>query len=266
VASAGDKQREALSGMAVHAGWNRDYHTKANEEFYDEAFDRFLKVIDPPADASFLDAGCGPCYHAMRLASRGYNVTAIDFSAPVVEQARETVRDAGYSDRIDVRRGSVVELDMADATWHYVVCWGVLMHIPDVRKAVAELARVTAEGGWVVVSEADFRSFDDRLLGTLRRIRGRQSTDRTDAGVESWWESPNGSVLTRHADIGWLEAEFAGHGMKLVRTLPGQFTELYTHRRLAPISPALTWFNRAWARTVTSPVGALGKILLFQKT
>ncbi len=89
----------------------------------------------------------------MRLASRGYSVLAVDFSDSVVERAQETISDAGLSDRIDVRQESILELGLADDSQDYVICWGVLMHIPEVEKAVAELARVTAPGGWIVVSE-----------------------------------------------------------------------------------------------------------------
>lgn len=260
-----EAQEHALSGPAVHADWDRDYHTEANEVFFEQAFDRFLELIDAPRGAQFLDVGCGPCMHAMRLARRGYSVLAVDVSESVVHRSRETVRDAGFSDRIDIQQGSILELDIASRSQSYVLCWGVLMHVPAVEKAVAELGRVTAPGGWVVLSEANFRSFDDSLLRTVRRIRRRPALERNPAGVESWWESPAGMVLTRHADIGWLETEFAAHGFELIRRLPGQLTEFYTDPRLARVRPALHRLNRAWARTVPSAIGALGNILLLRK-
>jgi ubiquinone/menaquinone biosynthesis C-methylase UbiE len=80
-----------LARPDMHRQWEGDYRTAGNEEFYDRALDYILSVFDPPPDATFLDAGCGPCAHSVRLAQRGFNVHAVDFSESALGIAREYI-------------------------------------------------------------------------------------------------------------------------------------------------------------------------------
>ena len=69
-----------LARPDMHCQWEGDYRTAANEDFYERAFDSIIDELAPPPGATFLDAGCGPCAHSARLARRGFNVQAVDFS------------------------------------------------------------------------------------------------------------------------------------------------------------------------------------------
>lgn len=69
-----------LARPEMHRQWEGDYRTTDNEDFYERAFDHIISVLEPPRDAIFLDAGCGPGAHSVRLARRGFKVHAVDFS------------------------------------------------------------------------------------------------------------------------------------------------------------------------------------------
>src|SRR6478735_10183253 len=47
------------------------------------------QFCDCPEPLQILDAGCGPGRHAVELARLGHQVTAIDFSAEMLEQAQQ---------------------------------------------------------------------------------------------------------------------------------------------------------------------------------
>ena len=208
-----------LARPEMHQQWTRDYRTADNEKFYEHAFDYIVRMLKPPPDASFLDAGCGSCAHSIRLAQRGFDVHAVDFSQSALEMARDYVKSKGLEDKITFGQESLLEFSFANESFNYVLCWGVLMHIPEVGRAVAELARVVKPGGHLVVSEGNKSSPEAIGIRTLRRLLGKEKADVKDTsqGVEYWKEKDGDALVTRQANIRWLIQEFEANGMVLVK-------------------------------------------------
>lgn len=122
---------DAHSGEAIHQKWVANYRTPEMQAFYDRAFDKIAKLLDAPPDSMILDAGCGSCAKAVLLASKGFHVTAVDYSANALRLAEETVGIHGFGDRITLQQENLLRLSFSDDSFQYVLCWGVLMHIPD---------------------------------------------------------------------------------------------------------------------------------------
>src|SRR2546425_888869 len=89
-----------LARPEIHRQWKRDYRTADNESFYEQAFEYILRVLKPAPDATFLDAGCGSCAHSVRLARRGFNVVAVDFSESALAMAQDYVSSKQLQERI----------------------------------------------------------------------------------------------------------------------------------------------------------------------
>ena len=141
------------------------------------------------------------------------------------------------------------------------------MHVPDVKRAVSELARVLRPGGTLILSEGNMHSAQAIALRMLRRAIGLGETElvRTEAGVEYWAQTPSGRVLTREANIPWLITRFRSHRMVLRRQIAGQFTEIYTRVSSPFLRKGIHGFNAFYFRYVKIPYIALGNILIFQK-
>lgn len=88
-----------------------------------------------------LDMATGTGRAALALAKRGAIVTGIDASREMLTVARTRAADAGLS--IEFAEGDAHALAFADREFDAVVCLRMLMHVPDWRKALSELCRVT---------------------------------------------------------------------------------------------------------------------------
>ncbi len=259
---------EYLAKPAIHRQWEGDYRTPENEEFYNLACDALAKTLRAPADSLLLDAGCGPGYHSMRFARRGFRVQALDFSESALEQAAANIHASGLDDRITLQQGSLLDLPFPDGHFPYVLCWGVLMHIPDVDRALAELARVVRPGGTLILSEANCRSLQGWGFRLMKRWFGREKAElvRTPAGVESWVTRDSGKLVTRETDIPWLIARCGQLGLTLQQRRAGQFTEAYTRVPTRLLKKLVHACNRVWFQWVRSPGPAFGNLLVFRKT
>src|SRR5579883_807197 len=98
----------------------------------------------PGAGRLALDLGCGPGLVAGALARRGWQVVGVDFSAPMLAEARRTGVGAGWvqarAEALPLRAGAVA-----------LVTCGTAFHWFAPAPTLAEMARVLAPGGWAAI-------------------------------------------------------------------------------------------------------------------
>src|SRR5262245_47826518 len=190
---------QSLAEPDIHLQWESAYRTKENERVFEAVFDRIAHILGAPANAVVLDVGCGPCMQAIRMAKCGFMVYAIDFSTSVLAMAKSNVRSSGMEDRVTINQANLLALPFADASVAYVLCWGVLMHVPDIEQAIAELMRVVRPGGAIVIAENNMASLQALALRAVRRLRGNRPAEirSTSAGIEFWSATPAGPIMVR---------------------------------------------------------------------
>ncbi len=275
-ASESEIVRRTLERPDVHSRWIGDFYNDESSRFYDAAFDRIAALLAPHGISAFLDAGCGDGAQSIRLAERGYPVVALDFSEYVLDRARENVTAHGLEHRVRFEHGSLLGLPFADGAFRFVLCWSVLMHIPEVEKAIAELARVVEENGFLVVSEDNMWSLESTLArlarrivgnGVIRGLRGKEPAKlgMREAGAEYWRQTDAGPLLCREARISWLVAQFARHGLVLRKRMAGQFVERHASARHPWLKRALQRFNVYWFKHIRLAQPAMDNLLVLQK-
>ncbi len=111
-----------------------------------------LQALPALADDRWVvgDLGCGTGQVAAALAPFVARVIAVDRSGEMLQAARRRVRDAG---NVDVRRGDLEALPIADGDLDAATLLLVLNHVPDPAAALAEAARVLRPGGRLVISD-----------------------------------------------------------------------------------------------------------------
>jgi SAM-dependent methyltransferase len=136
---------------SVAAGYDR---SNAANPLLAAMRERVLAAIiahTPPA-GRVLDLGCGPGADAALLAGRGHRVTAIDWSAAMVEETRARVARAGLSDHVDVLHLGIQDLHRLPTGQFETVYsnFGALNCVPDLAEAVEVVAeRLVANGVFV---------------------------------------------------------------------------------------------------------------------
>jgi SAM-dependent methyltransferase len=115
--------------------------------------------------AAALDVGCGPGTDTLALAEiagPGGRVVGIDHDAAMVAEAVRRAETAGVADRVEHRTGDALALPFADDAFDAARSERLFLHLDAPERALAEMARVTRPGGWVVVADTDWgtRSVD----------------------------------------------------------------------------------------------------------
>ncbi len=256
-----------LQKPGVHQKWENSFRTVENEKFYETAFDYLTSEIKAPKGTTILDAGCGPAAHSIRLAKRGYSVIATDFSETILKEAELCIQSCDQQNNIKLKRENILSLSFPDNSFEYILCWGVLMHIPDVEQAISELTRVLKKGGILIISEGNMRSLQSIIFRNLNSLFGNGSNDIkiTPSGLEYWKKTESGKFLTRQADIKWLKKKFNDNGYTINRHVSGQFTELYRKCSSPLFKSLIHSFNHFWFQYVKIPYLSYGNILILKK-
>lgn len=93
-----------------------------------------------------LDAGCGHGAETLWLASHGWRVTAVDFSASALAHGASMAEAAGLGDRIDWVEGDIATWAVPPAHFDLVVC--LYVHVAgSVEAMVRKMASGVAVGG-----------------------------------------------------------------------------------------------------------------------
>jgi len=104
-------------------------------------------LLEPLPPSVVLDAACGTGRYSQYLAGRGHRVIGVDRSPAMLAKAREMLPQSEF------REGDLVALPLESASVDAAVCALALVHLPEIGRAVAELARVVRPGGRVIVSD-----------------------------------------------------------------------------------------------------------------
>lgn len=127
-----------------------------------------------------LEVGCGRGVGTELVLERfgAAQVDAFDLDPDMVERARR--RLARYGDRVRLWTGDVTSIDAPDETYAAVFDFGIVHHVPDWRRALAEIHRVLEPGGRFFAEEVLARFIEHPLW---RRLLDHPRHDRFDAAT-----------------------------------------------------------------------------------
>ncbi len=108
---------------------------------------------------SLVDLGCGAGRHALRFAGRGFSVTAVDLSRPMLEFVDTKALDLGV--RLTTVRSNLCRLGcFPDETFDYALSMfstlGMIRGREPRARALAEAARILRRGGTIALHVHNF--------------------------------------------------------------------------------------------------------------
>jgi SAM-dependent methyltransferase len=107
-----------------------------------------------PAGALILDLGCGPAQDTRDLGRHGYRVVGLDLSLAFLAHARRRHR------RLPLVLADIASLPFRRQVFNGIWAAASLIHLPKpaMRRALAALSRLTAQGGWLAATLAQGRT------------------------------------------------------------------------------------------------------------
>ncbi len=156
-----------------------DHHHHATRAYYDEFSSRYESERRPNRPDGYhalvddlevdlverygvggdvLECGCGTGLLLERIARFARSAKAIDLSPEMLKRARAR--------GLDVREASVTAIPFASESFDVTCAFKVLAHVPQIGRALAEMARVTRAGG---VAIAEFYN-PVSLRGLVKRV------------------------------------------------------------------------------------------------
>ncbi len=240
-----------------------------------DAARRWIAELDLPAGAAVLDVGCGAGLLTAELARSGLDVTGTDSSAEMVARARHQAEQAGVAGRASVIAADVRTLPFETGRFDVVVALGLLPWLSEAPEAVAEMARVLREGGWLIVS-ADNRARlnllseprENPLLAPVKLARraARRAIRTPPTGAPSYRHLPGevdrmlaaaGLGVARRTTIGFGPFTFLGRPIFDDRAAHRLHVRLQSAgERRAPALRRLGWHYLVAARKPANPIAS----------
>jgi ubiquinone/menaquinone biosynthesis C-methylase UbiE len=167
-----DPQRQLRSTQVYYDRFSGSYERERHRGYHRLIDDLELELVRRyGVGRDILEAGCGTGLLLAEAARIGRSAIGLDLSRGMLARARER--------GLRVVQGSLTQIPLPDASVDLVYSMKVLAHVPPIRQAVAELARVTRPGGHLLLEFYNPRSlrYLAKLVGGAAPI-AEGTTDR----------------------------------------------------------------------------------------
>jgi len=160
------------------AGW---YEKERHHGYHAMLDDLELGIVRRYAGGSdVLEVGCGTGLIMRGLEGRAKSLKGVDISPGMLAEARRR----GF----DVYEGRAESLPFGDESFDLAYSFKVLAHVPEIEKALAEMARVLRPGGHLVAefyNALSLRHVAKKLGGP-----GKISSQRKEDEMFTRWDTP----------------------------------------------------------------------------
>jgi ubiquinone/menaquinone biosynthesis C-methylase UbiE len=146
-----------------------------------------VSLIKYPSEPA-LDVGTGDCACvASILASQGTRVVALDKDRGTIHAARRFLTSQHLNKVVRLTRDDITASGLPSNSFRNIVCFNVLHHVSRLDSALAELRRILASDGRLIISD-----HDENRDGFVERLE--QAVDRRFRSVVAY-RRPGGRLV-----------------------------------------------------------------------
>lgn len=164
-----------------------------------------------PGDRA-IDLACGPGSVACALAEHAAHVVGLDATPAMLEQARALAGTRGLAN-VEWREGSVYAAPFPDGSFDAVTCRFAFHHFQDPSAAFAEMVRLAAPGGRIVLCDGVASDDPDkaRAFNAMELLRDPSTVEfrRLDYLRRLFVETGLGEPEVRRFEVRYLAADLA---------------------------------------------------------
>jgi 2-polyprenyl-3-methyl-5-hydroxy-6-metoxy-1,4-benzoquinol methylase len=156
------------------AEWSERY---SRDPRFRRRFERITGLLDkviPAVPGRALDVGCGEGIFSRYLARKGWNITAIDASPDMIEEARNyelQITNYELKGEIDFQNSSLESFDEVPNAFDVILSLSSLEYIEDDEAAIQKFHQLLKPGGLLVVSVPNKAGMLRKLEGVVFGIR-----------------------------------------------------------------------------------------------
>lgn len=182
-----------MSVQARHVERVYDHYARVYDRVFGRVFqsgrEAMVGRLNVPQEAHVLEVGVGTGL-CLPLYPRHCRITAIDLSAAMIEQAQRRVEREGL-DHVSLHTMDAASMAFADDTFDLVVAAYVVTAVPDYRRVMGEIIRVSRRGARIVLLNHftnDFRplaAVERAISPVCSRIGFRTDLSVTDV-LDGW--------------------------------------------------------------------------------
>lgn len=165
-----------------------------------------------------LDVGTGPGFFAILLCGLGYSVSAADYTASMLGEAR--INAGVLAERIDFRQMDAESLSYPDASFDAVISRNLTWNLKRPERAYAEWVRVLRPGGLLLNFDANWYRYlyDEAALAAheadrLNVMSTGAEDDMAGTDVDAMEAIARRAPLSRLDRPGWDLIQLRGLGM-----------------------------------------------------
>ena len=147
-----------LDRIRAQFGKQADVYARMRQTTDERSLNALVALSGADADARVLDVACGPGFLTMAFAARCRHAVGVDATEPFLAMARAEAEHRGLRN-IEFRTGNAEQLPFGAGAFDVVSCRAAFHHFARPERVLAEMARVVAPHGRLLV--ADMLSSED---------------------------------------------------------------------------------------------------------
>lgn len=164
--------QEELGG-SQHSVWSQVIDQRIQSHFKNRRRDQI----------HLLDVGTGPGFFAIILAELGYQVTAVDYTEAMLNQARKNAGSLAAA--IDFKRMDAEQLTFPDGAFDVIVSRNLTWNLPSPDKAYSQWTRVLKKNGLLLNFDANWYRYLFNPQANALHLKDRKNVRESKAADDT---------------------------------------------------------------------------------